>query len=185
MSHSPAAPALWIVVIVLIFVFLLLAFIGIYFIFTLRLSSRHWRRVDSVVVQQSTRTYALRPVKEVKRPALRAVLHALAMDSPAPDRTLDAEACELTLRDCSRMLWMCIMTLCIFRCFCSAMEVMRRTLGILRRIVPPVSLSEGLVAAMQREQDQRAAALHGPPGLPSATLNKLGRLQTSSATLRL
>ena len=34
----------------------------------------------------------MRPVKEVKRPALRAVLHALAMDSPAPDRTLDAEA---------------------------------------------------------------------------------------------
>ncbi|CAE7509656.1 relA [Symbiodinium microadriaticum] len=109
-SHSPAAPALWLVVIVLIFAFLLLAFIGIYFVFTLRLSSR--------------------PVKEVKRPALRAVLHALAMDSPAPDRTLDA-------------------------------EVMRRTLGILRRIVPPVSLSEGLVAAMQREQEQRAAALHG------------------------
>lgn len=30
--------------------------------------------------------------KAVKRPALRAVLHALAMDTPSPDRTLDAEA---------------------------------------------------------------------------------------------
>jgi hypothetical protein len=30
--------------------------------------------------------------KELKRPALRAVLHALAMDTPSPDRTLDAEA---------------------------------------------------------------------------------------------
>ncbi|CAE6924315.1 RIOK1 [Symbiodinium natans] len=109
-SHSPAAPALWLALIVVIFAALLLGFIGIYCIFTLRLSSR--------------------PIKEVKRPALRAVLHALAMDSPAPDRRLDA-------------------------------EVMRRTLGILRTIAPPVSLGEGLVAAMQREQEQRAAALHG------------------------
>ena len=108
-SHSPAAPALWLALIVVIFAALLLGFIGIYCIFTLRLSSRqglsrgltwtihallHFWHFSFHInnAHMCTAQSALpRPIKEVKRPALRAVLHALAMDSPAPDRRLDAE----------------------------------------------------------------------------------------------
>eukprot|EP00434_Breviolum_minutum_P004954 symbB.v1.2.004370.t1/scaffold240.1/size264318/26 len=109
-SHSPAAPALWILISLLGFTLLLLSLIGVYTVFSLTLTGRQ--------------------NKAVKRPALRAVLHALAMDTPSPDRTLDA-------------------------------EVVRRTLRFLRRIAPPVSLGEGVAAAMQREQEERAAALRG------------------------
>ncbi|CAJ1338953.1 unnamed protein product [Effrenium voratum] len=110
-SHSPAAPALWLFLILLGLTFVLLSVIGVYCIVTLTLSARQQK-------------------EEVKQPALRAVLHALAMDTPSPDRTLDA-------------------------------EVTRRTLNFLRRIAPPVSLGESVAAAMQREQEQRAAALRG------------------------
>lgn len=109
-SHSPAAPALWILISLLGVTCLLFSVIGLYCMFSLTLTARQ--------------------IKEVKRPALRAVLHALALETPSPDRTLDA-------------------------------EVTRRTLRFFRKIAPPIALAESVAAAMQREQEERAAASRG------------------------
>lgn len=100
----------------------------------------------------------------MKKPALRAVLHALAMDTPSPDRTLDAEVgpgAAWVRPSAFKKTQVFSETTAVSQFHTIVVQVVRRTLRLLRRIAPPVSLGEGVAAAMQREQEERAAALRG------------------------
>ena len=88
-SHSPAAPALWIFMSLLVLTLLILFSIGIYCMVSLTLTARQ----GAVVAVPECLIKTCRQNKQVKRPALQAVLHALAVDTDTPG-TLDAEARE-------------------------------------------------------------------------------------------